>query len=89
MENKKTITALLIYTLGIGCVNAYETPTHETISKTVFKKSVLSKSDGILVDLGLKIPADIYDDSADYFFDYYLPKRYERNIIGHIRFGSS
>ncbi len=96
MEIKETLKIFFIFIIGTDCVYAYETPTHEKITRTVFENTVLFKTDGILVDLGLKIPKNLHDRDVDLFFDEYLDNYFrpkikdnKRNVKYHISFGSN
>ncbi|MCF6225551.1 MAG: hypothetical protein L3J22_04510 [Xanthomonadales bacterium] len=77
---------------------AYEMPTHERISEVALKNSVLFDPDGVLKELGIVVPNDIKDGEKDdsvegneRFRDFYFDKNTnnQRNVIGHVRLGSS
>ncbi|NOQ77916.1 MAG: hypothetical protein GQ546_00790 [Gammaproteobacteria bacterium] len=92
---------LLFSFVLVLCVelHAYETQTHELVTESALKSSLLLKNDDFLSDVGLTRPLDVKDTDSNTNEDGEVnnnivemfpdPKNIQRNIIGLVRYGSS
>ncbi|MCF6225553.1 MAG: hypothetical protein L3J22_04520 [Xanthomonadales bacterium] len=100
MERKIQISTFIFCAIVATYSYAYEMPTHERISEAALKNSVLFEADGVLKELGIAVPTETKSfkredgtpaEGNERFHDFYFDKNTnnQRNVIGHVRLGSS